>query len=81
MQTPTKEQLADFDSRRKVADEKIKAILEEQQLTVVALPAFKELEKGNCVAVGVLQYRDVKKYETEAKAVETPSVDPTNPQP
>jgi len=56
----TEEQKKDIETRATEADKLIKEILEKYELSVVALPAFQEIENGRCVAVGILQYRDVK---------------------
>lgn len=78
----TPEQKKDFDDRVKIVDEAIKKILTENEVTIIALPAFQEIKGGQCAAIGITQYRDVKKYKTESipEPVEV-SVDPTNPQP
>lgn len=65
MQSP--EQKADFEARVKIVDEQIKKVLSENEMTVIALPAFSEVKEGQCIAVGITQYRDLKKYDTTEK--------------
>ena len=69
----TTERAADFEARVKIVDAKIKDILVENDISIIALPAFQEIKDGQCAAIGITQYRDTKKYETVEKTDESDS--------